>query len=266
MAQYEAELEKLKDSQADLNAWSSEKDYQFWNTKLATARQGSAEWQEIWKRLADIYRSMSAEQQRAAEKSAQDQIATAKLVADMQKNDAETAIKVQQEKLNAAVALDQMSASERAQAEMALYDKEYTAALSAQYKELALIQQTGDASIAAQAKVYDQIEKLQNQHILKMQQTQDQYLAAEKKQWDGYADQVGSAMTSMLFHHQTMLQTMQQLTQKAIGFIIDSLLKKLVDQWIVGEAQKTAATQCGSCRADGRAGSGRRDGNARADG
>lgn len=245
LAQYGAELEKLKNSQSDLNAWSAAKDYEFWNTKLAAATQGSAEWQQIWNKMADMYRSMSAEQQRIVEKSAQDQIATAKLVADMQKNDAETAIKVQQEKLNAAVALDQMSASERAQAEMVLYDKEFTAALTAQYKELALIQQTGDASIAAQAKVYDQMEKLQNQHILKMQQTQNQYLAAEKKEWDGYADQVGNAMTSMLFHHQTMLQTIQGLTEKAIDWIITGLLHKLVDQWVMSEAQKTAATTAG---------------------
>ena len=238
VTQYAEELEKVKNSQENLYTWSAQKEYEFWNTKLAAMRQGSAEAQEVWNKMADLSRSMAAQQQQAAEKAARDQIATGKFVADMQKSDAETAMKIDREKLNMRVSLGEISNQERLTQEMALYDKEYTAALTAQYKELADIQSHGNATIAEQAKVYDQIEKLQNEHSLKMQQTQDQYLAAEKKQWDGYADQVGSAMTSMLFHHQTMLQTMQQLTQKAIGFIIDSLGPEKADQWIVGERER----------------------------
>jgi hypothetical protein len=57
---------------------------------------------------------------------------------------------------------------------------------------------------------------------------------------------VGSALTGMLFHHQTFLQTARSLEEKFFSYIIDTLLKKLVNQWLLGETMKTTATTEGA--------------------
>ena len=245
MAQWEQELQRMKDSQSDLNAWSAQKDYEFWNTKLATTKQGSDQWWAIWQKMADLYRTLTADQKKELDKQAKDQIDTARSVAEMRKSDAETAIKIEQGKLDTLFNLGQISATKRTQLETQLYNKEYQGALQAQYQELALVQQKGDTTLAEQAKIYVQIEKLQNEHLLKMQKSESQSLVAMKQDWDRYATQAGSAITGLLFKQQTMLQTMQNLTQRVFTLIIDTLLKKMVNAWIMSEATKTAATTAG---------------------
>ena len=95
-------------------------------------------------------------------------------------------------------------------------------------------------------KVNEEIEKAQNQHLLKMQKDENSYLTTEKQQWDKYATDVGNALTGMLFKHQTFLQTMRSIEEKAFSYIINTLLKKLVNQWLLGEAAKTTATTTGA--------------------
>ncbi len=246
MAQYQEQLNRLKDSQTDLNAWSTAQDYAFWNEKLAATKTGSDQWWAIWEKMADEYRSMSAEQQKLAEQSAKQQEALAKGAAAMQKSDSDTTIKIEEEKVNELYALGSISASQRFNQLQQLYNQQYTAELKAYYDELALLQQRGDATLAQQVKVWEEIEKAQNAHLLKMQKDENQYLNTEKQEWDKYASEVGNALTGMLFHHQTFLQTARRLEEQFFSLVIDTLLKKLVNSWLQSEAQKDIATQTGA--------------------
>jgi hypothetical protein len=246
MAKMEEELNRIKDSQQDLNAWSTAKDYEFWASKLAAAKTGSDQWWEIWHKMAEEFRTMTAEQQKQAEASAKNAETIAKGVAAMQKSDADTAIKIQEEKINEQVALEQIGADERFKALQDLYNRQYTAELKGFYDELAVLQQRGDATLAEQVKVWEEIEKAQNQHLLKMQKDQNQYLNTEKKEWDHYADEVGSALTGIMFHHQSLYRTLQQYEEKFFGYVIDTLLKKMVSAWLMTETTKTAATTAGT--------------------
>jgi hypothetical protein len=246
MAQWQAELEKIKNSQTDLNAWSAENDYQFWNEKLASCKRGSEEWQAVWNKMADLYRQLSAQSQAELEKRAKNEEAISKGTAARVKSDADTAIKLEEGKINTLYELGQISAAQRYSLLKQECDKEYALEMDAYYKELARLQQRGDQTIQQQVKVWTEIEKAHNQYLLKMQKDEDSFLLQLKTKWDGYAAQVGNAVTSMLFHHQSMLQTVQSLSERTFGYIIDTLLKKLVSAWIMGEATKTAATGAGA--------------------
>jgi hypothetical protein len=246
MAQYTEEANRLKDSQTDLNAWSAAKDYEFWNQKLETTKQGSDAWWQIWHKMADDYRTMTAEQQAQAQQAAKQQEAISKGVAAMQKSDSETAIKIEEEKINMLFGLGQISAAQRYNMLKAEYDKEYQLELNAYYQTLETLQKRGDQTLAEQVKVWEEIEKAQNAHLQKMQKDENQYLNTEKQQWDKYATDVGNALTGMMFHHQTFLQTVQRMEEKLFSYLIDTLLKQLVNQWLLGEATKTAATTTGA--------------------
>jgi chemotaxis protein histidine kinase CheA len=245
MAQWEAELEKLKNSQADLNAWSEQKDYEFWNTKLAAAKQGSETWQEVWNRMADIYRSMSAQAQQATEKQAALQETINKNSSAMQRTDSESAMKMAQQKYDTLYALGQINAQQRAALEKQADDKAYQEALTAEYKQLDALHETGTELIAKQSEIYREIEKLQQEHLLKMQKADDQAVLAMKKQWDQYVSEVGNAITGLLFKHQSFLQTVQNLTQQAISKMINWCLT-WVENWALAELKNTAATTTGT--------------------
>ena len=94
-------------------------------------------------------------------------------------------------------------------------------------------------------RVWTEIEQAQNQHLLKMQKDEDQYQARQRQQWDGYAASAGSALTSLVFRHQTAYQIMQQYEEKFFNYAADQVLK-MVAHWLMGEAQKIAATEMGA--------------------
>jgi len=246
VAQYQEQLTRLKDSQTDLNAWSTAKDYEFWNQKLAATKEGSDTWWQIWEKMADEYRQMTAEQQQQAQQAAKQQDAISKGVAAMQKSDSDTTIKINEEKVNALYSLGAISAGQRYSQLQELYNQQYSLELKAYYDELAQLQQHGDQTLAQQVKVWEEIEKAQNAHLQKMQKDENQYLNTEKQQWDRYATGVGNALTGMLFHHQTFLQTVRSLEEKLFSYLVDTLLKQLVNQWILSETTKTAATTTGT--------------------
>ncbi len=245
MAQWTEEATRLKDSQTDLNAWSAAKDFEFWATKIADAKHGSDQWWAIMHKLADDLRTLGAEQKAELDKQAKQQETINKNISAMVKIDSESQMKMAKEKYDTQYALGQISASQRAQLEVAADQKSYDAARAAYYKQLAALQETGEALRAKQSAIYEQMEKLQQEYLQKTQKANDQALIAMKNQWDGYATQVGSALTGMLFHHQTMLQTMRSLEEKFFSYVIDTLLKKMVNAWLASEAEKNVATQTG---------------------
>ena len=246
LAEWEQELQRIKDSQTDLNAWSEQKDFEFWAEKLTECKRGSDEWWNIMHRMADDLRTLTAEQKRELDKQAKQQEATNKNIAAMVKVDSESEMKMTKEKYNTLYALGQINASQRAKLERDEDTKSYTDALTAYYKELAALQEHGQELIAKQSSIYLKMEELKRQYLQQMQKAEDQALIAMKTQWDRYATEAGNAITGLLFHHQTMLQTMQSLTEKAFNFIIDAVLKKMVNAWIAGEAAKTTATTSGA--------------------
>jgi len=219
---------------------------QFWAAQLQHTKAGSEEAKEIWRSLMDAQKQLYTEGQTQAQQAAKNAETISKGAADMQRSDAQTTIKIEEERINELYALGQVSAGQRFSQLQALYNQEYALEIKAYYDELAILQQRGDATLAQQVKTWDAIEKAQNQHLLKMQKDEDQYLNTEKTKWDGYANQVSSAMSQMLFHHQSLMRTMQQLEEKFFSYVIDTLLKRLVSQWLASEATKTAATTMGA--------------------
>ena len=149
VATWQQAEERLKDSQADLTAWSTAQDYQFWNQKLAQTKQGSDQWWQIWHKMADDWRTMAQEQQQALEKQRRATEEVAAATAAMVRSDAQTAIKLQQEKTTQLYNLGQISASQQYQMMKAEYDKEYTLQLTALYQQLALFIEHGDQTESA---------------------------------------------------------------------------------------------------------------------
>jgi K+/H+ antiporter YhaU regulatory subunit KhtT len=237
-------IERIKDSQKDLNADTKELEYEFWNTKLAMTKQGSDQWWQIWEKMASLYRAMCNQQQQETDKMAKDAAAAGKNAAQMQKSDSDTAIKLQKQKLDMQYSLGQISASERLKQETQLDNQEYGLELNAAYKHLALVMQESNATKDAISKAWLEIEKLQNQHSLVMQKNENQAMQAMKQTWDKYSQEVGSVLTGLAFKHQTMLQTMQSLTEKAFSMMTNWALKEL-GVWVLNEMEKTAATTAG---------------------
>jgi hypothetical protein len=244
VAQYQEELQRIKDSQQNLNAWSAEKDYEFWNTKLATTRKGSDEWWQIVHHMADDLRTLTAEQKAELDKQAKQEDAAMKQIAAMKKIDDESIVKMDKEKYDTQYALGQISASQRAQLEKQSINKEYADLIESYNAELAELQKHGADTLKEQQKVWLQLEKAKADHDQKMQKSEDQALVAMQKQWDNYATQVGNALTQMLFKHQTFLQTVQNLTERMTSYVIDLALKEAA-HWILNELKKTSATEGG---------------------
>jgi len=246
LAQWTEEAQRIKDAQADLNAWNAQMDFQFWAEKIAATKHGSDQWWAIMHKLADDLRTLGAEQQKQAEQQAKQQEATNKNIAAMQKVASESAMKMAKEKYDTMYALGQINATQRAAMEKEADTKAYNDALTAYYQQLAALTEHGEALKAKQSAIYLQMEKLRADYNQKMQKAEDQALEAMKTKWDGYATEVGSALTGMLFHHQTMLQTIRSLEEKFFSYVIDTLLKSLVNAWLKSEAEKLAATQAGA--------------------
>jgi hypothetical protein len=252
-SQYQEEVNRIKDSQSDLNAWSTAQEYAFWNQKLAAAQQGSALWWQIWHKMAEEYRTMTQEQQKQLEEQHKQAEQAAKAAAAIMKENQQTAIKLEEEKINQLYSLGQISASQRYALLKEQYDRSHTLELKAYQDELAILETRKaktveeETSIAQKKlEVMQQIEKANNQHLLKMQQDENAYIKETKTKWDGYATEVGNALTGLLTKHTTMLQTMQTLTERALNAVINGIMKKLVDSWIAGEAAKTQATATGA--------------------
>ncbi len=253
LAQYQEEMARIKDSQSDLNAWSTQKEYEFWNQKLAITQQGSALWWQIWHKMAEEYRTMTQEQQKQLEEQHKQAEQAAKAAAAITRQNQQTTIKLEEEKINQLYSLGQISASQRYSMLKEQYDKFHALELQAYQDELATLETRKAKTIEeetsiAQKKleIMQQIEKANSQHLLKMRQDGNAYTNEIKTKWEGYASEVGSALTGLLTKHTTMLQTMQTLTERALNAVINGVLKKLVDSWIAGEAAKTTATTVGA--------------------
>ena len=219
---------------------------QFWTDQLQHTKAGSEEAKEIWRSLMDAQKQLYTEGQTQAQQAAKNTEAISKGAAAMQKSDGDTAIKIEEEKLNMLYSLGQISAGQRFSQLQALYNQQYAAEMKAYYDELAHLQQRGDATLAEQVHVWVEIEKAQNAHLEKMRKDEDQYLNTERKQWEQYAKSVGNAITGLVFHHNTLFQTMRQYEEKFFSYVIDTLLQRMVQQWLASETSKTTATIVGS--------------------
>jgi hypothetical protein len=244
--QWQQELDNLKSLQQNWTTWSVSKDYEFWNEKLAKTREGTAEWYSVMEKMGSLWQQMTEMQEKELAQQAKNEEAISAGRAAMARDDAQTAIKLEEGKISTLYNLGKISASQKYELLKQEYDKEYQLEVDAYYQELAKLQERGEATLAQQVKVWEQIEKAHNQYLVKMQKDEDSYLAGLKTKWDGYATMVGNELTSVLFSHQTMLQTMQKLTERAFSYLIDTALKGLVNAWIKSEAAKTAATTAGT--------------------
>ncbi len=175
------------------------------------------------------------------EQQAQEQQANS-ILGSMKRQEAEAEIRIESDKIKSQYELGKISAGQRLALENELYQKEYQAAINAKYAELDVQNQ----SVAQQAKIYKEIEKLQLDHRIKMANAEAQMVAERKREADEIASHISGSFNSMLFSTQTWAQKAQSLFQRYAQMAIDWGVKKVVQAWVLGESEKTTATSLGA--------------------
>jgi hypothetical protein len=194
--------------------------------------EGSDEYYKVVHRMSEIQR-----QEYTTQEAQQREVGT--ILMEMQRKEADTKVAIEQENIKTLYDLGKISATQRLQMENALYQQEYQAAINANYAKLDVMNQT----VVEQARIYKEIEKLQLDHTKKMANADNQMVQESKKSADEIARGMSSALTGMIFSTQTMAQKIQSLFQSMATRVIDTVIKKLVESWLVGETTKTAATE-----------------------
>lgn len=72
-----------------------------------------------------------------------------------------------------------------------------------------------------------------------------------KQMGDSIVSSLSGAIKGMLFSTKSFTESIRDLFQNMVGTVIDALIKKMVNQWILGETTKTSATAAGEAARTG---------------
>ncbi len=224
--------QKLKDLQEERK---------FWEEKLAIASVDSGEYDQVYHKVFESTKKILEEESAYKKRSELEQREVSTIMMEMKRQEANTEIAIEQDKIKNLYELGKIDAATRLRLENELYQKEYQAAINAKWAELDVKNQ----SIIQQARIYKEIEKLQLEHQRKTANAEAQMVAASKRNADRISSFFSGSINSMLFSTQTWSQKFQSLAQSAAERVIDTGIKKIVEAWVIGEATKTGATAAG---------------------
>lgn len=242
VAQWDEELQRLKDLQQNWETWSTQRELEFWQQKLALTKKGTDEWWGVWHKIAELQRGLTSEQKAELEKQAEEELRIMEVRSRSTQQYEQSMYDMRVAAVRARVQLGQISEKEGLRLEQEILDARYQAQLAALQNEAALMEQKP----VKLAEVHARMLALTEKYRKDQQKAENQAAMESKRHWDGIASSISGAVNNMLFSTQTMMERVRSLLQSLAQHVIEVIIKKIVTGWIAGEAAKTGATAAGT--------------------
>lgn len=257
LAQWQEELQRIKDLSENLNTWSIAKDYEFWASKLALTQQGSDEWWQVWHKMADLYRNMTAEQQAEAENWQRIEDRRQKIIAESERTHQESMYEMQKAALQARNSLDGSNQQEALALEKRYLDERYKAQLEAYQKEADLLLLNPAHDPSKLEEIYAKMRAVTDKYWRDTQKVEIKAADEIENKWKSILNPITSgfqnAITGMLTKTQSFATGLKQIWNTMASNFIGKVLQmterwvlEQIKQTVVGQTQETARTSAAS--------------------